>query len=298
MFALVSGDCVGVDSWSALQAIKSEQAAQGHAESERTLVLLAARPAGATPRGVAVVVHGLNLRPSRMGDLVEVLVEAGFDVVRAALSGHGGNVETAKTVTRARFLADMHAAVCVAVARARERSSAPEPLPVVLVGFSLGALVSQDLVNTSAFTRSPFAVQILFAPAIAVKPLAHAVRALWFWPTLSLPSLSLEEYRASPGTTLAAYNALFTSRAAVLGGPLERSRVPTLVFIHPDDELVSLAGTRALIEAKGLKSWQVDVVDKVGHGHSRTVNHLIIDQRSFAASEWQRVAARLLAFLP
>jgi drug/metabolite transporter (DMT)-like permease/esterase/lipase len=278
---------------SPLVALRERQRAEGHAEAERTLAIPPTLPEDGDLRGVAVVAHGLNLRPSRMDALANVLTRAGFYVVRVALAGHGGNDAVFARVTRDRYLSDMRAAVCAAAEVAHEQK-----VPLVLVAFSLGAAVAQDLVNTPAFPRSPFSAQVLFAPAIAVKPFAHAVRLLSFFPALRLPSLNIENYRAAGGTPIAAYNALFASRGALLASSLNGSRVPTLVFLHPDDELVSFQGTRELMEERTLTSWTLEAVDNSGHSLPRTVNHLIIDEASLSKREWERVSARLLEYLP
>jgi hypothetical protein len=289
-----AADCVGVTT--DLETLRARQLSEGHAPAQAVREF--DPPAGTIVRGAALVAHGLNLLPSRMDAIAVLLSEAGWLVTRAALAGHGGNGAVYRSVTRGRFLDDLHGPTCRVVARAREASKAGGPLPAVFVGFSLGALVTQDLINGPAFTRPPFAAQVLLAPAIAVKPFTHVVRALTFLPWLSLPSLSLESHRAARGTTLAAYAALFDSRAALLHTPMDRSRIPTLVLVHPDDELVSLPGTRELIAEKGLMTWEIETVDKAGHAQPRTVNHLIIDPGSFSAREWTRVSKRLLRFLP
>ena len=43
------------------------------------------------PRGVALVIHGLNLKPERMQPLANELRRWGITVVLCALRGHGEN---------------------------------------------------------------------------------------------------------------------------------------------------------------------------------------------------------------
>lgn|GEM_PF-16589 len=293
-------DCQG--SFESLAALQDREALEGHAENERTKIFVAwgkkttpgtNETAVPKPRGVAVVAHGLNLLPSRMDALANVLAESGYTVVRAALSGHGGNLATYRKVTRGRFLGDMHAAVCAGDSMAREKG-----IPLVLVAYSLGALVAQDLVNTPAFTRSPFASQVLFAPAITVKAFTQTVRALSFAPWLQLPSLGFDGYKAASGATIAAYNALFDARSALLDGTLAHSRVPTLVFMNEGDELVSMSGLRDFIKDRELTTWTLEAIDKSGHSQPWRMNHMVIDSASMAATEWARVTQRMLGFLP
>jgi len=42
-------------------------------------------------KGVALVVHGLNLNPARMHSIIIELNDAGIDVLNLALRGHGNN---------------------------------------------------------------------------------------------------------------------------------------------------------------------------------------------------------------
>ena len=42
-------------------------------------------------KGVALVIHGLNLRPDKMQTIISVLAESGMDVLRLSLRGHGEN---------------------------------------------------------------------------------------------------------------------------------------------------------------------------------------------------------------
>jgi len=42
-------------------------------------------------RGVALVVHGLNLKPERMGPIIRDLNKAGIDALNVSLHGHGDN---------------------------------------------------------------------------------------------------------------------------------------------------------------------------------------------------------------
>ena len=42
-------------------------------------------------KGVALVIHGLNLQPDKMQAIISVLTESGIDVMRLSLRGHGEN---------------------------------------------------------------------------------------------------------------------------------------------------------------------------------------------------------------
>ncbi|MEI6127603.1 MAG: hypothetical protein WCQ99_13745, partial [Pseudomonadota bacterium] len=43
------------------------------------------------PKGVALVIHGLNLKPDKMLPIIAPLNAAGIDVLNVSLRGHGSN---------------------------------------------------------------------------------------------------------------------------------------------------------------------------------------------------------------
>ncbi|MEI7672855.1 MAG: alpha/beta hydrolase, partial [Deltaproteobacteria bacterium] len=104
-------------------------------------------------RGVALVVHGLNLKPERMKPLISLLNQAGIDALNVSLHGHGDNyfhgdgremqearLESFRTVTSRLWSAEVHSAYQKAKRRAQQKD-----VPVFLVGYSLGGLLGCEL---------------------------------------------------------------------------------------------------------------------------------------------------------
>ena len=133
----------------------------------------------ATPRGVALVIHGLNVRPNAMQPLANCLAAAGVECLLLSLHGHGDNVapppgQSAATDSAARLesfrrvsyaLWRDETAAAYAIARAHSRRL---DAPLLLAGFSLGALMGCNLALTEPDVR--FDRLILLAPALALRP--------------------------------------------------------------------------------------------------------------------------------
>ena len=50
------------------------------------------------PKGAALVIHGLNLRPDRMQPIISELTGSGIDVLGLSLRGHGDNYTRSKGI--------------------------------------------------------------------------------------------------------------------------------------------------------------------------------------------------------
>ena len=201
-------------------------------------------------RGVALVIHGLNLKPDRMGPLVDELCQWGIAVVLCALRGHGENyaplagctpdvarLATFRQVSYTGWQAEVMAAYTAASALAQ-----PTATPLFLVAFSLGALLGCELLVTTP--RVYFDRMVLLAPALALRPHSHLPALLGRWPTLALRSFAPQTYRSNPATPIAAYSALRTALRSLQRHGNAQLNVPTLILVDPQDELVSLHGMR------------------------------------------------------
>jgi pimeloyl-ACP methyl ester carboxylesterase len=125
--------------------------------------------------------------PGAEGTLVALLLDSGYHVVRVTLAGHSGSLERMKTVSASRWLSDAYVQYSKAYCEARTAA-----VPVDLVGFSLGALVFEALMNTDTETPVQFKKAVLFSPALALKNTVRAAFALTplLKPTSVIPSKS------------------------------------------------------------------------------------------------------------
>jgi len=121
-----------------------------------------------TPRGVAVLLHGLSDSPYSMLATAQTLAGAGYNVVVPRMPGHGFAVAG---LVQARW-EDWTAAVRIAVRHAMSRPGAEQAL--LIGGYSNGGLMAVDYAlrcrddnDTPCPTRL-----VLFSPAIAVSSAA------------------------------------------------------------------------------------------------------------------------------
>ncbi len=225
------------------------------------------------PRAVAIVAHGLNLRPERMGEVSRLLQKAGVAVMQVGLAGHCGGDEFF-SVTAEAFRADARAFHTEASRRAQKLK-----VPLVLVAYSFSALVFLDL---------PFERAALFAPAFATRWWYPA--AIWLARRLPasiwLSSVVPDGYRANDRTGPAPMLALDD----LMRGFSEESISPaTLVFVDLQDELVDGPGVKALARSRGAR---VEEISVEGRHH-----HLIIDAASVGEKNWAKVSSTLAPFL-
>lgn len=258
------------------------------------------------PDGVALIIHGLNFQPRRMTSIANMLVAQGVECLNLSLSGHGSQddasttcletqdgrrLEVFKTVSRELWLSEARAAYEVARRRADDQE-----VPLILVGFSLGAAVGSDLAS-EAGAGVCFEALLLFAPAYTVHWYTRFLRCLAPFPRLMLKSFSHEDYAANPGTPIAAYNALFQSIAALRQRQAPQRAADALIFIDPKDELVSYAGLRALCESPGSGRWTLVATPKSLRKGRRDYHHLIIDEPSLGSEGWGEVRRHVEEFL-
>ena len=196
-------------------------------------------------RGVALVIHGLNLRPDKMESIIARLTDSGIEALNLSLRGHGENyspndnsdniearLESFKAVSYQIWMQE----TCDAYRVAKHRSDQLN-VPIFLVGFSLGGLMGTDLLVTEPAVQ--FDKMVLFAPALKIHWRNHLIRVLSPFPGLTIPSFTEASYQSNDGTPMAGYNALFEALKGVAPKVGPKANVPTLVFIDKKDELVS-----------------------------------------------------------
>ncbi|MGI9235460.1 MAG: alpha/beta hydrolase [Woeseiaceae bacterium] len=123
-----------------------------------------------SPRGTAVLLHGLSDSPYSMLATAGTLVEAGFNVVVPRIPGHGFAVGGLR---QARW-EDWTATVRIAVTRAIQLDSGDSSL--IFVGYSNGGLLALDYaLRCEEYAQLPCPDKVvLISPAIAVSRAAIA----------------------------------------------------------------------------------------------------------------------------
>ena len=224
-----------------------------------------------------------------MKDVAESIAALGYHGLALTLRGHNRAAEDKHSGRLELWLEDL---MC-----AWKRCSAEYPdLPIYLVGFSLGGLLSGLFVDR--FPEVKVDKLVLLAPAFApiraialVYPL-FPLRFLGF----SLPALLPQEFRAYNSTSLWNYSALLRGvRAFKKVPPSSFSKIPVLVIMSDKDELVSAVRTKRVCEKFG-PTWKYLAVNPQAQG-CRPYDHLLIDSKRVGSAEWQRIVGEIKQFL-
>jgi len=253
--------------------------------------------------GVALVIHGLNLRPSKMESIIKLLTDSGIDVLNLSLRGHGQNyfhekdvdtrearMEAFKTVSYKLWMDETHRAYVHARKRGDEKKA-----PLFLVGFSMGGLMGADLLVSHGDVR--FDRMVLLAPALDIHGLHYVAKLLSLFPGLVLPSFTSKSYLANNGTPMAAYNALFETIQHFNQHVGAKLNVPTIIFIDPKDELVSYRKLKQRVEKEPLDRWQIRLLEKGKTGVQEKMHHLIIDEPSVGTDTWNQIKSVMIEHL-
>ena len=245
-------------------------------------------------KGVALVIHGLNLRPDRMQPIISKLTESGIDVLALSLRGHGENythgdgtaedqarLDAFKNVSYQLWINEAYLAYLQLKERAEEKG-----VPLFLTAFSLGGLIGLELFASNPDVR--FDRSVLFAPAIRLHAKIYLERVLSPFPRLVIPSMAPRTYLANKkGTPIAAYNALFDGLDRFNKNAGQKLNVPTLVFIDQQDEFIPIRKLKELVEDQGWDQWQFYIVEKDKSAGDETFYHHIIDASSTGKTVWQ-----------
>lgn len=252
--------------------------------------------------GVALVIHGLNLKPSTMIAINATLMTAGIAVLQLSLQGHGHSHDgisntSAKRQRMQLFKSVSHATwygqALHAYHYAKKRSK-KEGVPLFLVAYSFGGLLGTDLFASEPSVQ--FDKMVLFSPAFNVT-FGYGLKWLFIFPRLVIPSFAPRDYRANWGTPIAAYRALFKTIDHFKTHLKEKVNIPTLIFIDPDDELVSYCHLKNLVRSEKLTQWRILPVAKSPSNQLTSPHHLIIDPASLGVQAWSKVEEKMTKHL-
>jgi alpha-beta hydrolase superfamily lysophospholipase len=207
-----------------------------------------------SPRGVAVLLHGLTDSPYSMHSTAEVLVAAGYSVVVPRMPGHGFAVGALLQVR----WEDWAAAVRIAVRHAAQQDGANQAL--LLVGYSNGGLLAVDYALRCEQYEGLACPDklVLMSPSIAVSPLAaitglhRAVSWLAFfekfqWQSV-LPEIDPFKFTSFPKRAAWETYKLQGGAHKLLGQPEVISRLPPiLTFQSAVDNTVSARAIVSLL---------------------------------------------------
>jgi esterase/lipase len=239
------------------------------------------------PRALAIVVHGLNLKPSRMNTIASELNKMGILVLRVSLTGHRGDLEKLKHVERSDWLNDLLQAYRITSERAEKLY-----VPIYYIGYSLGCPVVLDLVGTHK--EVSFDKAVFFAPAISLKNYTHIIKlGNLLGKTAVIPGKTPPQYRVNNGTPVAAYNTLFEHINQINSTEFNRLNFDTLIFLDPKDELVSFKSLQRLILKEGLDKWDLLRIKSENKSTIDNYHHLMIDHDTAGDEAWCFIIDRM-----
>lgn len=240
------------------------------------------------PRGIFLLVHGLNNAPTVMRPFGDLLNQLGYTTAIVALTGHRAE-ERIPSVSRERWRSDIACA-------AREAGEREPKLPVSALGFSLGGALALEAMRD--LPQSPFERLVLVAPALGLKGYTVLMRfAAWFdWTGLAVPSFIPEAYRSGAFTPLTGYGALFEVVDGLLTRPPRApiQTTPTLVFLNAGDEFISVSRTQRFVRDESISTWRIVVLPEEDLA---TPTHLMLDSATFGGENWARVTREITDFL-
>lgn len=252
-------------------------------------------PLGQKVEAIVILLHGLNLKPAKMDGWAHLLRHRGALVMRFALFGHSGQKGQMGEVHEDIWRQQFQEAVEKAQAKAQELK-----VPIYFVGFSLGALVALEWLATKDPLPEPsISKMVLIAPAIATPWYSRAAVSMisWFGRSFTMPSRSPKDYRANPGTSVAAYQALFAIKNSLKELRFRNNNIPALLLIDKYDELVPSESVKKIITEYRLSKWILDIVDNRFAHDNYGFRHLMVDEKAVGKPLWEELGKKVISHL-
>lgn len=243
----------------------------------------------------AFVLHGLNTNPKRMDDLAKLAESLGYKSQIGVLSGHApeqNDSNRSQKITASVWQSEFHDQWLQA-----NKNCLDEKSQRLFIAYSLGALTGMSVFDQTNPTVKPTRM-VLISPALKLRKKTLLIRAISWLPFGALPSVNHPDYRARDWTALRSYDALFALHDQ--WRPVRwthTGKIPTLLVLAPVDELVDSEGLSHELEQKKINLWQVHWLNNDSSKLKPRYRHLIIDQLSQGAEQWQNFSEQMSSFL-
>lgn len=249
-----------------------------HHEEPTKITLTQKLPA----RGVVILAHGLNQRPSSLDPIAEAIRNLGYHTLQLTFKGH--DKEDTEIFLQDEWENDL-------LLNYREMRARFKSLSLSITGYSLGGLITVNALDKYS-ELNPESV-VLIAPALSLRPLPQAGYLLNLFPPLSIsvPNVAPPYYRRFERTPLFWYRNTFNlyTQTRALRNPTKLAKIDTLVIANPRDELVSFSGLRNWIKDSNLQSsWKLERTEPQAINPA-IPGHVLVDQRSLGINEWTRL---------
>ncbi len=243
---------------------------------------------------LALVTHGLNLKPSRMNSIIEALKSKGVLVLRLALKGHRGSLQEQGQVKLSDWVNQYRSAIEIL-----RQYNLKKNLPLYSLSYSLGSEVH---LNALTFYKEQiFNKSVFFAPALW---------SYWYtgWPALpfflpdnfGIKSMNHQDYRSEESTSMAAYRALQEGKNNWNEFAEKKNfkmLEPFLVILDPKDELISIDKIKNFTKENPDIKAQLFVLKNFKPTITPSFHHLIIDKWAVGQKQWQAIEEAIFSYL-
>lgn len=244
-------------------------------------------PAKRQQKAVTVLVHGLNNKPSSLSDLASFLTQHGSGVVLVSLTGHSNDKKNLLKITKSTWLEDLNEAFLLA-----KKKNQPDH-PIYFIGFSIGALINLNLLNS----RISYDKMVLLAPAIAPKWQVYlAIPFYKLSDRIPVVSIAPAQYMVYSYLPVRVYRIMLELIDSLKEHKYRHANIPTLVAVDPKDETMSFKKLKELIIKFKLTRWQVFTLDSKEVTKEIKFHHLIIDKQSMGERNWQNLTQKIKDF--
>lgn len=230
---------------------------------------------------IVLIAHGLNLKPSKMESLKQIVEKSGLSYALITLKGHRSvDDQTWKSVT-AKDWQDQMKSIANWLNRCQLKwiGLSQSTGSVLLFWMEQQKLTSDALAHFS------------FAPAIFTRyslyPLYLAAK---LFPSLAISSRNHQDYRVHDETTLTAYSALYVTAQSLETENVSSFKNRVLVFMSENDELVDFKKTKKWVEDHGGSIMSYLPAPEI----RPIIHHLLIDPEVAGSSNFKHIEAQIL----
>ena len=250
-------------------------------------------PTDKEKKAVCIVSHGLNNSPGAMRPLIYFLNSLNIDVYLVKLYGHyKQDTYPIRKINDNQWHNELITGYCSARKIADDNN-----LPLFFLGYSLGALVMQHLIQLSKGEIN-IDKQILLSPAVTLRNYTKLLKATFFLNDRTIiPSYSPPGYRANKGIPVKMYRFLFQFSKEIISNEFQYLDFPTLVIMDPKDELISLQKLKKYKNKYSLTNYKFLELNSKEAVKEIRIHHLIIDERTMGDKNWNLAKKNIKMFL-
>jgi esterase/lipase len=241
-------------------------------------------------KGVILLMHGFNVKPSKMDTLGSTFASWGYDVYRPALSGHRERPGEMIRTSASQWVEETFRALMFIATLSKHDT------PVFFVGLSMNGLILNELLQKHPEARRLIRKSVLISPAFAFRMYAQSPRLMPFLED-SFPLFSeIREYDAD-FVTYGTFRSLLGLYDRNISQKLKYLTLPTLIFLHPKDAVINASKVMRLKDEFHMPTWQFVVLPATSDPEENTNRHMLIDEKTAGPHAWRTILDRTRKFL-